>query len=400
MPKKQKSVERTYHLTSAVCSSKEYDRVIIKESYKVAQAPMKFFRVFLDGLIENGKKVKVFSKRPTTRRSSGKRYIPSKNENAGGIEYHYTRNFHFRFINMAYAAAASFFWYMRRKNCKKDDVVFIDPLNVAISSGTLRACKLRRIPVVAFVTDIPECYAYGGEKMTRSMKASQKLMRKSDAYVFLTEQMNHVVNPKGKPYTVIEGFVDSKMADRDNVLADKHTKKVCMYSGGLEKIYGLDMLVEGFIKADVPDSELHIYGAGGFAKTLREYAEKDERIKYFGCRDNSYVVEEQIKATLLINPRYTDADYTQYSFPSKTSEYIVSGTPTLTTRLPGIPEEYFKNVFTLEEESVDGMAEKIKEILSMPPEELHAFGAVAKKWILENKNNKAQAKKIIEFIEK
>ena len=173
---------------------------------------------------------------------------------------------------------------------------------------------------------------------------------------------------------------------------------MCTYTGGLEKIYGLDMLVEGFIKAEVPDSELHIYGAGGFSKELSEYAERDERIKYFGCRDNSYVVEEQMRATLLINPRYTGAEYTKYSFPSKTSEYIASGTPTLTTRLPGIPAEYLPNVFVLDNETADGMAEKIKEILSMPPEELHAFGAGAKKWILENKNNKAQAEKIIKFV--
>ena len=75
MPKKQKRIEKTYHLTSAVCSSEEYDRVITKEAYKVAQAPMKFFRVFLGGLVANGEQVKVFSKRPTTKRSSGKRYF-------------------------------------------------------------------------------------------------------------------------------------------------------------------------------------------------------------------------------------------------------------------------------------------------------------------------------------
>lgn len=398
MSQKQKGKECVYHLTSAVCSGEEYDRVTVKDEYKVAQAPMKFFRVFLEGFIENGKNVKVFSKRPTTKMSSGKRYLPSKNENDGGIFYHYCRNFHFRFINAAYSLLASFFWYMRKKNCNKGDLVFIDPLNVAISSGTLRACKLRGIPVVAFVTDIPECYAYGGEKMSRSMRACQKLMRKADSYIFLTEQMNSVVNPTGKPYTVIEGFVDSHMSERENSIDDKHKEKVCMYTGGLEEIYGLDMLVEGFMKADVPNSELHIYGAGGFAEKLEEYAKIDKRIKFFGCRDNSYVVEQQMKATLLINPRYTDAEYTKYSFPSKTSEYIVSGTPTLTTRLPGIPKEYFDNVFVLDSENTDGMAEKIREILNMPTEELHTFGSRAKAWILKNKNNKAQIEKIITFV--
>ena len=160
------------------------------------------------------------------------------------------------------------------------------------------------------------------------------------------------------------------------------------------------MLVEGFLAADVKDSELHVYGAGKFAKELRRYAESDSRIKYFGCRDNSYVVAEQMKATLLINPRYSTSEFTKYSFPSKTSEYIASGTPVLTTKLPGIPAEYFDHVFTLDVETAEGMGDKIREILSMPREELHAFGAEAKDWILKNKSNIAQVDKLLGFVDK
>ena len=47
-----------------------------------------------------------------------------------------------------------------------------------------------------------------------------------------------------------------------------------MYTGGLDKAYGLDMLLEGFIAASIPDSELHIYGAGKFAEEIKKAAEK------------------------------------------------------------------------------------------------------------------------------
>ena len=389
---------RTYHLTSAVCSAEEYSRLIIDDKYKSAQAAIKFFRVFLDGFVKNGKTVKVFSKRPVSRKTSGERYIRSKKEVVDGVQYHYSRLFNMRYIGNLYSLLSSFFWYLSGRNCKRGDIVFIDPLNVAISFGTAMACKLRGIKTVGIITDVPECYVYSSGKNSRALKMSRRVNKMADAYVFLTEAMNEVVNPTGKPYLVVEGFVHSDMKDAQNTLDEKYEKKVCMYTGGVEKIYGLDMLVDGFLYADVPDSELHIYGAGKFAKELSEYSERDARIKYLGCRDNSEVVLEQMKATLLINPRYTDAEFTKYSFPSKTSEYIVSATPTLTTRLPGIPPEYFEHVFALDREDAEGMGEKIREILSMTREELHEFGLSAKSWILENKNDKMQISRIIEFI--
>ena len=51
-----------------------------------------------------------------------------------------------------------------------------------------------------------------------------------------------------------------------------------------------------------------------------------------------------------MNPRFTGAEYTLYSFPSKNIEYMVSGTPVITTRLAGIPDDYYPYVFVFEEE--------------------------------------------------
>jgi glycosyltransferase involved in cell wall biosynthesis len=89
------------------------------------------------------------------------------------------------------------------------------------------------------------------------------------------------------------------------------------------------MLVHAFIDANVGNSELHLYGDGDFADELEEIARNNERIKYFGVKPNDYVVAEQLKVILLVNPRPTNEEYTRYSFPSKNMEYMVSGTPVL-----------------------------------------------------------------------
>ena len=72
---------------------------------------------------------------------------------------------------------------------------------------------------------------------------------------------------------------------------------------------------------------------------------------------------------------------------------MVSGVPLLTTRLPGIPQEYFEFVHIFKEETIDGYRESMEMILDVPPNELNLFGARAKKFILENKNNRMQAEK-------
>ena len=107
-----------------------------------------------------------------------------------------------------------------------------------------------------------------------------------------------------------------------------------------------------------------------------------------------------MRATLLINPRYTDAEFTKYSFPGKNLEYAASGTPTLTTKLPGMPEEYCDHVFLLKEETVSGMAVILKEISAIPRERLYEYGQKTKRWMLDRKNCKVQARIVIDFLNK
>lgn len=389
---------KKYILCARVCSEKEFNRIIIDDKYKIGQAIQKFYRVLCDGFVRNELPITAFTVRPVGKQSTGKRYLPSKDETVNGVDFHYTRSLHFPFIDKLYAFFASFFWFLSPKNCKKNDSVILDPICLLQGLGCFWACKLRGIKIVAFVTDLPKAYA-SPENMPKAFKNLSTWMQQSaDGNIFVTEQMNIVSNPKHRPYVVCEGFADQGMEKVDNTLDNKHKTKVVLYSGGLRSEYGLDMLVKGFIQANVEDSELHIYGDGKYAKDIVEYAKQDERIKFFGSRNNAEVVTEQIKATLLVNPRYTHAEYTKYSFPGKNLEYMASGTATLTTALPGMPHEYYPYVYLIKDESVTGLASCMKEILSKPIREIHEFGLGAKKWMLANKNNKKQVQMIVSFL--
>ena len=209
--------------------------------------------------------------------------------------------------------------------------------------------------------------------------------------------MNSRVNPDGKPHVILEGHADIAMAKEHPSLSRKRSPRACLYAGSVRKIYGLETLVQGFRLADLPDTQLLIYGPGDYVEELKRI--DDPRIVYGGMLLSSEIVGKEMEAALLVNPRPTDAEYVKYSFPSKTMEYMASGTPVLTTNLPGMPREYLPYVNLIEEETPQGIANALKKVLAQPDEALMEQGIRARRFVLEQRNNLVQAKKILTMLE-
>ena len=260
----------------------------------------------------------------------------------------------------------------------------------------LLAAKLRGRRCVGIVTDLPDML--GGSAFSK--KLSNFVIRHCTDYVLLTQAMNDYLNPEGKPHVILEGHSDIAMARQKPSLARKASPRVCMYAGGVSKQYGLENLVKGFQKADLPDARLEIYGPGDYVRELSQIAAEDSRIFYGGMLLNAEIVEREMAATLLVNPRPTGEEYVKYSFPSKTMEYMSTGTPVLTTVLPGMPKEYHPYVYLLEEETADAIAEKLGGIFAQPADALFEKGMAAREFILKEKNNVKQAGKILAMLKK
>lgn len=290
---------------------------------------------------------------------------------------------------------------------ESDCVIICDVLNQSLANAARKSGKKHGIPVIGIVTDVPG-YTSGARRKSYSIfrrkiaelaeKNTKRNLSKYDAYLLLTEAMNPVVNKIAKPYLVLEGHCDDKMRNMKNSLEQKNKKKVAMYAGGIHKEFGIERLVNAFAKGNFEAWELHIYGDGNFQKELTELTERFTNIKYYGVQPNSVIVEKQIEATLLLNPRLTDAEYVKYSFPSKTMECMASGTPLCTTKLPGMPKGYYPYVYFFDDESEEGMLATLKEVLEISPEKHHEMGKNAKEFVLTEKTNIKQAKKLIDFI--
>ena len=79
-------------------------------------------------------------------------------------------------------------------------------------------------------------------------------------------------------------------------------------------------------------------------------------------------------------------------------EYMASGTPILTTKLPGMPKEYYPHIYTIEQDSAEGVASALKGVFEEDLSCRTAKGKSAREFVLNQKSNIVQAKKIIEFL--
>lgn len=356
----------------------------------------KFHELLVNGFKLNDCKVIALTILPVTRNNTNTKIYLKEIEQNNGIIYHYPTIINLPIIKRIFAIITSMFSFISIAKKNKDVVLIADCLNQSVALGSVLGAKIMRVPSIGIVTDLPDLL------LGRKNRINNFIIRLYDQYILLTEQMNDYIisniTHKKKPYIIVEGMVDINMKNRGIYKQEKYSKKICMYTGILDSKYGIEILVKGFNKANIPNSELHIYGNGDFKNELLKLSKKNKNIKYFGLKPNNYIVEEQQKATLLINPRPSNEEFTKYSFPSKNMEYMVSGTPTLLTKLPGMPKEYLEYVYVLENESVDGMAEKLIEILNLSPEELKEKGKLAKEYVLNNKSNKNQAQRIIKWL--
>lgn len=386
---------------SSTCSKQTISNIFTNSSVTIAQSIQKFSHLLLDGFVKEGAKITALSTAPIDL-SIIKELKIERKELENDIEYIYTKASSNNYFNAIATFLSSFYQTIKWgiKNKRKDSVIICDVLKVSICMGSLLASKILQIKTIGLVTDIPGLMV-GGKKNLFSRLSSlvnKKYINNFDFYVLLTEQMNELVNLRKRPYIVMEGLVDSTMIEMKSV--EKDSPKNIIYAGGIYERYGVKDLIDAFMRIEDESIQLSIYGHGDLKEYLKECSIKDNRVRYFGVVHNKEVVEAQLKATLLVNPRPTHEDFTKYSFPSKNMEYMVSGTPVLTTKLPGMPKEYYNYIFLIEEENVDGIEKALRKIISMDEEEQSALGAQAKKFVLENKNNMVQSKRILKFIDK
>ena len=291
-------------------------------------------------------------------------------------------------------------WAKQNRN-KTDVTVLIYSMHSPFMSAA-KAVK-RIIPtakIVLTVADLP-LYMDTQGKLRKILKQInwrqiRGLMKTIDKYLLYTKYMADYLELASEKWMVFEGLFDSERAV--DVAQKKADKKICIYAGNLDARYGIKTLIDAFSKVQT-EAVLHIYGAGFDKEYVERLTQEAGNVEYKGIVTADEMFEIMKGASLLINPRPASLGLAKYSCPSKTFEYMASGTPVLMTRLPGLPDEYEPYVYFPETEDADGFAEAIDNILQKNKDELEEFGLRAARFIKTEKNSELIMKKVMDFVE-
>lgn len=371
-------------------------RIFANAKIKPTLAPQKYHHLLVSGFVNNGNDVQCISALPVTSKSHDKKCWCPSSEEEEGVKFKYSFFYNWAPLKFLSQIVFSFFatlsYLLRNRDCRH---AIVDVLNWPIALGSSIAAKMCGRNLCCIVTDLPEIIF---DVSTLRMKFAYSIINKCcSCYILITDKMNECINIRHKPYIVIEGSVDKNIAQEVEPYFNDGKRHIT-YTGAILAQYGVQNLIEGFFGFKDDQYVLDIFGNGDLYEKMEEYQKTDSRIHYHGVVPNIDAVRAQMSSYLLINPRPTVEDFTKYSFPIKNMEYLATGVPTASTALAGMEQNYLDHLLIIEDFSKEGITEFLIKTMSKPERELRQIGAAGRLFVLEQKNNDKQAKKIEHFL--
>lgn len=363
---------------------------------------------YIRGYVENDVKVSVLSFFPATNFPGNKKIFFGASHKSDKCGENYTAPFinimllkHItRFLSCLFFLV---WWNLKERGTRKNVVVY------SVHSPFLVACWFARMllgaRIYVIIPDLPSHMNFGQErgslwKLLKSIDVRflDNLLSKVSGVSVVTESMSESSsNWSNVPAVIIEGMVEpTEKIVREN----KVSRKIFFYTGGLASDYGVSALLAAFdlLRKERNDIELWICGRGELSGKIEALASLHDDIKYFG-----YIPQKEIDVLMrsvfcLINCRNPLDEFVRYSFPSKLLEYLLTGIPILTTRLPGVPDEYNKYFNHIDGGSPEMIADAIRKMLVVPVDYSNRKAAEGREFVLKEKNSKMQVLKLLKLI--
>jgi len=239
-------------------------------------------------------------------------------------------------------------------------IILYSPHTPFLEAAVYAKKKDPSIKICMIVPDLPQ-YMNLDEKVSLIYKVGKrydickfnKLNKYVDSYVLLTEAMADKLEVGNRPYIVVEGIVDEDIFEKNEKQKRELKKAPCtekyiVYTGKMNRKFGVQNLVDAFCQMDDPNYRLILCGCGDADNYIAEKAKQDSRIIALGQVTPDVAHEWVLKADVLVNPRENNEEYTKYSFPSKNIEYLASGNPVVAYMLDGMGDCYREYIYLLE----------------------------------------------------
>jgi glycosyltransferase involved in cell wall biosynthesis len=167
-----------------------------------------------------------------------------------------------------------------------------------------------------------------------------------------------------KKNIVMEGGISRDLLTFDDI-APKSAKTFNMfYAGALDKLNGVDLLIDAFSRNTNTNIRLIIAGKGELREFVEKSATKDNRIEFLGLISHAEIIKLYAEVSMLLCIRVTKEINTGYFFPSKLVEYISTGIPVLCTDIKSSNFDLNDFCFVIKDETVDAIGIAINECIS------------------------------------
>lgn len=264
--------------------------------------------------------------------------------------------------------------------------------------------RLFHIPVVLLLADPPveqDANRRGFSKILVGLfnGLTERLICTCGAVIVLNSSAAERYAPRAKRL-VIDGAVDpgSVPTPVHRPANGGGTEKHVVFTGALASYNGIAEMIEAMQLIRSDDVLLEIYGDGPLADHVRDAASSTMNITYHGRVGSSTIARIHQEAFLLVNPRRIDDQISKVTFPSKMLEYMLSGTPVLTTRLNGFTSDYEGKVFFTKDDSARSIATAIDDLACRPISELQKTADDARAFVLATRSWAARGPEIASFL--
>jgi len=226
---------------------------------------------------------------------------------------------------------------------------------------------------VKFIYDLHDNYeTYDAYKIPFFGFIDNFVIRNADIITAVSYSLkNKIKNLRNKDVFVIQNGADTKLFKPMNQLSCRKSlnlpknAKIVAYAGSIQRLQGIDLLIDVIqdLRKEIKDLILVI--AGRFYRNEAKYIDlKKEGIIYIGSLTQDKVVKLINAADVVVVPNPAN-DFTNYCFPYKVVEYMACNTPIVATDVGdvGILLKNFKGSLCKENDKKD-MMDKIKIQLS------------------------------------
>lgn len=246
-------------------------------------------------------------------------------------------------------------------NVKKDEKVFA--YHVQWISIPLRLAKY--IKKFSLILEVEEIYGEVWKESKKLQGMEEKLIKKADKYIFVSEILKEKVNSKGKDSVVLYGSyvlpeIKRRIKFNENEISLVYAGSIDSIKGGAYKaVEAMLYLPKGY--------KLHIIGHGSedqlsylsnLIKQVNAYR-KNEVCVYDGTLVNEEYTRYLLNCDIALNPQ-NEGIYMSTAFPSKVISYLSHDLYVISTEIESVKKSSIsKNITFLKDNNPQSIAKAI-----------------------------------------